>query len=290
MTYPVTGGKFVIGGDGDLKETVYKEINAPIRIKKDNGIKRGVEIRIAFQADNGQYNRMVNALTPGASAQTARVSLVQICQDNIAVVAGANAPLQQANAGFHLAQVADGSADDGTRVDQDFFSADQRRLVNTDPRYAQRRLIDDPKTLVVRDSRLSRRVKELDDYSTQIPGGADCAGWGGQRTGDKFSIAMLLDQPGPSLRLGPNADTATGDMRFEIGVLFEATNRTPAFWGGSITWGFHIDPTGAAVVDPIGVFPGGGLSPRFGKAIAAWNAQQVTNPANNAQVQLLPLP
>jgi hypothetical protein len=281
MPYPVTGGSFIIGGDGELKDTGYTAVNRPTKKNRDPAVTRGAELKIAFQADGAQ--------APNAGTRTMRVSLVQIVQDNTIVTDANGALVHHGINSYALPQlqVNDGTGDTGTRIDQQFFGANGH-LVNIDPRYAQQRMADTEKLITQNPKKGDVKVgPDIDGgRSTGTPSG----GWAGERISGRFSLAMLRDQPGATIRTAPNADTVVGDMMFEVAVLFEATAVTPATWGGSISWGFTINPAGVAVTTPIGVVPGGGLSARFVKAVTVWNAAQIINPANGNPVGLLPLP
>ncbi|MBB5873344.1 hypothetical protein F4553_006778 [Allocatelliglobosispora scoriae] len=266
MTYPVTGGSFIIGGDGELKDTGYTAVNQPTKKKQDPAVVRGAELKIAFLADNAQAPNQ-------GGGTTMRVSLIQIVQDNTIVTDSNGLVTHHGINGYqpNQIQVFDGTADDGTHIDQQFFNR-SGAVINRDPRYAQQRLLGTEKMITQNPKKDGAKVTpEIGgDRSAAIPSG----GWAGERVNTKFSLAMLRDQPGATIKTGPNADTLVGGMMFEIAVLFEATNSTPATWGGSISWGFTI-VGGQAVLTPIAVIPGGGLSPRFIKARNAWNAAVV---------------
>lgn len=278
-TYTVTAGEFIIGGDGPLKDTGYRAINQPTKVKQDPALLLGAELKIAFRALQG----------PPLGGPTARVSLVQIVQDNIAVQAANGAALHHANVGFGLVQVNDGTGDDGTRIDQDFYDARQTKIINLDPRYAQRRVLATER-LVCQDPKKGD-VKVGPGIDGERSTGTPSSGYAGERlSGSTFSLAMLRDQPGITIRTTPgNADTAQGNMQFEVAVLFETVGTTPARWAGSISWGFDI-VNGVAVTRPIAVVTMDGISPRFQKAVNVWNAAQINDPVTNAPTSLLPLP
>jgi len=260
--FQVHGGSFWIGTRLN-PQTNYFAVNgvAPGRLPKQQV---GAQIEIAFDPSND---------IAIISKEVQTVSLVQIVHDMIQINGG---PVNQHNVGFGTFAVP-GGAHIGWTIDQDVF-AKGMAVINRDPRYPQKRLTaKDP--IVV------------DDPKKQPPR-LDVRGEGGGRPSSGFSVgrgldgrfsgcALLRDQP--TVTYDPANDVVGGGMAFEIAAIADPTQRVPARWLGSVSWGWSI-VGGLSVQTPIALVAHGGISPAFAAAVHQWN----TTPAGGGP--MLPLP
>jgi hypothetical protein len=259
QTFVVHGGEFRLGLPGSPTMR-YITIDRQLTARQGQPVKRqvGAQLEIAFKPSD-------DVSVIGREIQT--VSLVQIVRDRVQVApvgGGAPVPLVQHNVAFGLVGVPPAHVHAGWTIDQDILASSGVTAINRDPRHAQKRLL------------ATEKINSEDPRRGAAPG-RPSSGYAAARQAtrsNQFSFALLGDRPTASY--DPAIHQIQGGMDFEIAALADGTARVPAFWLGSVSWGWDIVDN-APTLRPVAVLNAGNAAPSaaFLAARAQWNGALV---------------